>query len=273
MRFYEISNIGSNRGAPRLWLQGMRAVLAGFLPGMQYTIVKDIQRRMLVLKLSQTGERVVSRKTKAEKQIPVIDINSADLLAMYEGLGAVRVIIQAGRIVILPLAVDLAKQERMDRLARKLEADEPLCIGSLAHGGGVLSHALHAGLASAGVASKLSFANDIRADLMEQAFSANEAWDAATIAVIAPMQYLAFDTWAADKLPRVEILEAGIPCSGASVAGRGKRGAGHAEAHPEVGHMVVPLLALIAKVNPVVCVIENVVPYANTGSMCIIRNF
>ena len=37
--------------------------------------------------------------------------------------------------------------------------------------------------------------------------------------------------------------------------------------------MVVPLLALIAKVNPVVCVIENVVPYANTGSMCIIRNF
>lgn len=273
MRAYETSKIGSNRGAPRLWLEGMKAVLAGFMPGKRFNVRKDVEKQMLVLELSEVGFRVVSRKVKANKEVPVIDINSKELLDMYEGLSAVRIVVQNSRIVILPLAVDIAKQERMARLMRKLDTGEALSIGSIAHGGGVLSHALHTGLASAGVESKLSFANEIRADLMEQAFKSNDAWSKETIPLVAPMQYLAFDAWAMDKLPKVEIFEGGVPCSGASVAGRGKRGAGHAEAHPEVGHMVVPLLAMIAKVNPIACVIENVPAYGGSASMCIIRNF
>jgi DNA (cytosine-5)-methyltransferase 1 len=74
------------------------------------------------------------------------------------------------------------------------------------------------------------------------------------------------------RLPKVDALFAGLPCSGASVAGRAKNGAGHAEAHPEVGHLVVAFLAVIAKVNPAIIVLENVKPYASTGSMCILRN-
>lgn len=207
MRAYETSKIGSNRGAPRLWLEGMKAVLAGFMPGKRFNVRKDVEKQMLVLELSEVGFRVVSRKVKANKEVPVIDINSKELLDMYEGLSAVRIVVQNSRIVILPLAVDIAKQERMARLMRKLDTGEALSIGSIAHGGGVLSHALHTGLASAGVESKLSFANEIRADLMEQAFKSNDAWSKETIPLVAPMQYLAFDAWAMDKLPKVEIFE------------------------------------------------------------------
>lgn len=174
--------------------------------------------------------------------------------------------------IILPMAVEIAKKERMARLKSKLEKGEPLTVGSLSHGGGVLSHAIHTGMADAGLKTRLSFANEIRPELLEQAHDFNDAWDSNTIPLAAPMQELAFDAWAMNHLPKVEVIEAGIPCSGASVSGRAKNGAGHAEAHPEVGHLIVPFLAIIAKVQPLCVVLENVKQWQNTASMCIFRN-
>ena len=81
------------------------------------------------------------------------------------------------------------------------------------------------------------------------------------------MQELAFDEWAMKHLPTVEILEAGLPCSGASVAGRAKRSLALAEEHPEVGHLVVSFLMVIARVKPAVVLLENVKQYLTTGSM------
>lgn len=227
---------------------------------------------MLVLELSDIGSRVVSRKVKGDTQEPIIDINSMEVLSVLSGHEVVRVIVQARRIIVMPLASEIAKSDRLGRLQHKLQTGEPLAVGSISHGGGVLSHALHAGLQDAGVATHLAFANDIRPELLEQAGEHNSAWSESTIAVAAPMQELAFDAWAMSQLPKVEIMEAGIPCSGASVAGRAKRGLQHPEAHPEVGHLVVAFLAIIAKVQPAVVLLENVKPYMATASMSILRN-
>lgn len=87
--------------------------------------------------------RIVSRKLKGEKEIPVIDINSMELLSVFEGIEAVRVVVQQGRIFILPLSSEIAVRERLDRLKSKLESGEPIQIGSLSHGGGVLTHGRH----------------------------------------------------------------------------------------------------------------------------------
>lgn len=227
---------------------------------------------MLILELADAGSRVVSRKVKNGIEHPVIDINSPEVLSVLSGFETVRVVVQSNRIVILPLATDVAKKERISRLRNKLEAGDPLKVGSVSHGGGVLTHALHQGMKDVGLDTKLAFANDIRDDLLEQASGHNEAWDDETITLAAPMQELAFDTWATNHLPKVEVLEGGIPCSGASVAGRAKRGLAQPEDHPEVGHLVVSFLALIAKVQPAVVLLENVVPYASSASMSLIRN-
>jgi DNA (cytosine-5)-methyltransferase 1 len=66
-------------------------------------------------------------------------------------------------------------------------------------------------------------------------------------------------------------VELGLPCSGASVAGRAKRSLGMPEEHPDVGHLVVGALALLAKLNPAVAVFENVPPYAKSASAVLIR--
>lgn len=272
MKAYETTKIGENRGRPRLWLEGFKAALAGFLPGMRFNIRKDEERTMLVLEPNAHGDRIVSKKVKAGKEVPVIDINSAEVLSIFEGFDAVRIVVQQSRICILPLACEIAKRERLQRLQNKLMNHEPLSCGSVSHGGGVLDHALHAGLEDAGIETTLAFANEIRPELLEHTRSQNNIWGNDTISLATPLQELAFDGWAMASLPKVEALFAGLPCSGASVAGRAKNGGGHAESHPEVGHLVVAFLAVIAKVNPAIVCLENVVPYANSASMCILRN-
>lgn len=261
--------LGQGHGVPRIWLQGSKLEKSRFAVGARFTVLKEAGR--LVLKLAREGGRLVSKKVVGRKLTPVIDLNSAELLEMFRDAGAVRVICQHGCITVLPLVVERQTRERLARLGRQL-ARGCVSIGSLSHGGGVLSNALHAGLARAGLQPHLAFANEIRDDLLEQAAGHNSAWSDDTISLGVPLQNLAFDPWVMNRLPAVEVLEAGLPCSGASVAGRAKRGLKLPEEHPEVGHLVVGFLAVIAKVQPVVIVLENVPQYESTASMAIIRN-
>ena len=191
---------------------------------------------------------------------------------MFSGLERIRVIAMNGELHILPLASEIRKEERLTLLREQLSKGEPLTVGSLSHGGGVLSLAVHEGLQDAGVKSKLAFANDIRRDLLEHAARHNPAWNDETILLDAPMQEIAFDAWTMNHLPRVSILEAGIPCEGASLSGRAKNGTSCAEAHEDVGHLCVAFLAIIAKVNPAIVILENVQQYQQSSSMWILRH-
>jgi DNA (cytosine-5)-methyltransferase 1 len=64
------------------------------------------------------------------------------------------------------------------------------------------------------------------------------------------MHVLFQDTWVLDKLPKVEVMELGLPCSGASVAGKSNLGLAKMEDHPHVGHLVHAALVLIARLQP-----------------------
>lgn len=267
---YFIKKVGNHRGKPRVWVEGLAATVAGFAPGQRYDV--EVRGSTVVLQVNQDGSRVVSSKVIGERVNPVIDLNSRELLAVFDGMAAVRVVAREGEIYILPLATELRKRERMERLRGRLESGEPLRIGSVSHGGGVLSHALHEGFKAAGVPTELVFANDIRDDLIQHASQANDAWNARTVPLVAPMQELAFDERAMGHLPAAEIVEAGIPCSGQSRAGKAKRGLAHEAEHPEVGHLVVPTLIIIAKANPAVVLLESVPDAARSETASIFRN-
>ena len=264
-----IKKIGNHRGAPRVWLEGSQASNAGFLPGQRYDV--QVEGQKVVLQANADGSRVVSSKVSGERVNPVIDLNSKSLLAVFDGMDAVRVVVKEGQIFLLPLASELKKQERFTRLRARLETGTPLSTASLSFGGGILTHALHAGLAAGGVLSNLAFANEIREELLEHAKVHNDAWAPSTIPLAAPMQELAFDERAMSHLPKIDVLEMGLPCSGASPAGKSKRALSHPEDHPEVGHLVVGALMILAKANPSIVVLENVPQYAKSASASILR--
>lgn len=266
---YLVRSVKEHRGAPRLYLDGLDVVRAGFSPGDRFDIEVDGHR--VTLSLKKDGSRTVSPKKRGDKVYPVVDINSKELLKAFEGMEAVRVVVRKGEVVILPLASEVKKRERLDRLKSKLENAERLAMGSLSHGGGVLSHAIHAGLIGAGIQADLVFANEIRDDLVNQAKEHNSAWTEETMALVAPMQEVAQDEWLMQQLPKLEILEMGLPCSGASRAGKSKRGLEMMEDHPEVGHLVYSALVILNKTQPVVVLLENVPEYADSASAQILR--
>lgn len=272
MQTAKIIKLGLNKGAPRAWFEGRNVARAGFEPGNTYSVDVVPEKGMVALRVVESGARVVSKKMRGDKEVPVIDLNSREVLGLFEGMESIRVIMADRVIYLLPLATEVRKKERIDRLRAKIETGEPIAVGSLNHGGGILSNAIHHGLRQSGVKSKLAFANDIDMDVLSQAQIHNEAWGLDTVYVGMPMQELAFDEFTSGKLPKVDLLEAGIPCSAHSVAARAKKQTVHPEDDPLVGHLVVAFLSIIAKVNPSMIVLENVQPYQSSASMSIIRN-
>lgn len=271
MQRYIVRKLGNHRGCPRVYLDINVMEAAGFLPGRTYNRVVNAERMSLTLTAEANGSFIVSKKEKAGKMLPVIDINNSKELGMFEGLEAVRVIFSNNQIHILPIASEMKRLERLKRLSANLAAGV-LKTAGISFGGGVLDHAAHSGLADAGIGSTLSMANEIDEDLLTHASLHNDVWSASTIGIAAPMQELVQDHAAMSRLPQVDVFCGGIPCSGASQAGKSKRGLSKMEDHPMVGHLIASAIMLINKMNPATIVIENVPQYADTASAQILRN-
>lgn len=273
MKAYKVTTValGEHRGTPRIWLEGKLPKAAGFIPGVRFSVLVR-EDHVVLQQHHEAPTNTVSKKTVRGTEIPVIDVNRKELVEVFKGCSALRVVAKEGAIVIMPLASDLRVKERLARLQRKLDAGEPLTSGALSFGGGVLDHAVHRGLEEAGLTHELAFANEIREDLLEHAAEVNEAISDKTLLIVAPMQEFAFDRQAMSHLPKTELMAMGLPCSGASVAGKAKNGNALAEDHPEVGHLVVAALNIISQANPVAVIFENVVPYAKTASASILRS-
>jgi DNA (cytosine-5)-methyltransferase 1 len=265
-----IKRVGTHRGAPRIFLDAAQAARAGFAPGEKFEI--EIEGQRVVLTKHDDGSRTVSARRRGDKAHPVIDINSKDVLSMFDGMDAVRVVVGHNKVYLLPLASEVKRKERYDRLRRKLADREPLKMASLCHGGGILSHAIHKGLEEAGVKTELEFVNELREDLLEQACEMNDAWSDRTSALAVPMQEVVQDDWLMQALPKIEILEMGLPCSGASRAGIAKRELSKMEDHPEVGHLMFAALVILNKTQPAAVLLENVPLYATSASAQILRH-
>lgn len=273
MQALSVAKIGSDkRGTARIWLEGRRLERAGFIPAARYEISFDEATRSITLSLAANGDRMVSRKTRGDAELPVIDIANGKLLSAFDGLDSVKIRFDSGAVIISPTATDLRKLERAERLRRRMNSGEALAVGSVSTGLGILALAMHEGLEAAGLKSDLKFAVDIEPAYLEQCAKANPAWDASTIAVEAPMQELAFDASALLRLPKVDILEAGIPCTAHSPAGRAKKSLAKPEDDPQAGHLVAGFLAIAAAVNPAVILVENVPSYMTSASFSILTN-
>lgn len=266
-RIYTINP--NHRGNRRLWIEGEPARKAGFESSKRFEIVPN--GNGIVLQVIENGSRKVAAKESAHGPRPIIDINNTEALKPLEGCSSVRVLFGNGKIYVSPLASELRRLRRLKRLKSKLENNQHLSTAGVCSGGGVLSHAVHAGLKEGGIDARLHAFNEIREDLVNQASKHNEIVTDKTILLNLPIQELAFDASVMDRVGEVDILELGLPCSAASSAGKAKNKNSMMESHEHVGHLVIAGLAVIARLNPAVVIFENVPPYANTASAELIR--
>lgn len=294
---YIVKNIGENKGRRRLWIEGPQALRAGFQPGEKIRV--SVKGMVLAIERHPGGARTVSPDNATEvernytvsgrdsrdgsRRTPLIDINNDDVLKVFEGMDAVRMIVAPGRIFFLPLASEMKRVDRLTRLAENVAKME-LTLGSAFTGGGTMLHAIKAGLQKAGFKANTAFVSEIREDLADHLVTHNDAVGRAAL-LNAPLQELVQDDAMMASLPKVDGLEMGIPCSAASPAGMSKKKGDRkargedltdapqlAEMHEQVGHLVFASLALINRVNPAFLVIENVPTYASTASAWILRH-
>lgn len=263
--------LGVNRGQLRLWMEGAAPARAGFLPGERFTIMVHEDRRSVVIRLDPLGQRLVSRKGSDDRERPVIDINSTELLRPFEGQQMVRVMLMHGEIWILPVAFEVKRQDRIDRLNREL-AEGCISTAAVFHGGGVMSDAIHTGLEDSGLSPLMKWAVELEEDYLDVAIEGSKAWSRDTKALAVPLQELAFgDDYLLSRLDKVSLLEAGIPCTASSSAGVAKKHLRCPEDDVKAGHLVAALLVLIARSNPFCIWFECVVNYSNSASAAILR--
>ena len=163
---YIVRKIGLNKGRPRVYLDTMAINVAGFESGKTYSRKVDLEQKRITLTLEKNGQFLVSRKEKNGQVIPVIDIHSAEVLSSFEGMEAVRIVIEQGVIHIMPLASEINRVSRLERMKQHVENGVVLTAG-VSFGGGVLDHAAHAGLKAAGLNASLQMANEIDGALLQ----------------------------------------------------------------------------------------------------------
>ena len=266
-RAVALQRLGEHRGVPRIWIEGRKLERGGIAPGDRFSITWDAASSTVTLDFHDEGDRRVSKRTRGGRDIPIVDVSTQDVgEALGAGIERAQVTVYDRRIEVTVHPDDLAARERVERLVSKVRAGEPVATGSIAHGGGILDHAVHEGMADMGVRARLAFAIEIDEATLDVAATNNAIWDEDTLMVQASMDEVAFET-----LPKVDVLVAGIPCVGASRSGKAKNGISLAEDHETAGHLFVSLIASIKAQNPCIVLLENVPDYATTVSATIIR--
>lgn len=263
--------IGSTPKVRRVWLRGRNLEVANFRVGRFYQVCYQEQKDAIILRVvtEQEGERCrkVAYKTEHSRQIPVIDIMNKEFTDFVGDCSKVLVSFYEDRVVIKLHGDEVARAARLRRLAQIRNGQRALRIGSICSGGGVMDHAIHAGLAEAGVEAKHVFMVEVEDSYAQSACFNSGLVDDGTVLFTAPMEMVDLK-----DVPPCDLLIAGLPCTGASYQGRSKNGLRYAEEHKSAGALVFAFLNYIKELSPIDIVLENVPPYQDTASMSIIRS-
>ncbi len=261
------THLGENRGVARVWLEG-RKLAPHFEPGQKLAVtICHVQKKVRVV-VSEGGEAnlSVSRREKYGKILPLIEIKNAELSKLYAPGMLLRVVVKHGEVLIEAHGHTDCERERLERINNKLANGEPLAIASLFSGGGIIDAAIHEGLSSSGVKSYTKFAIEREPGYLD-AMVGNQPELFRTDSIIIES---AIERVQLRNPPKCELVIAGIPCTGASKAGKTKNKISAAEFHDDAGACFFYALQIIGACQPAVIVIENVPDYRHSTSMAVI---
>jgi len=246
--------LGMHRGARRLWLEGKRLTDVGFKNGIRYQKALDAQGA-LTLRLTPAGDHKVS----GDARRPVVDLH----LSEYADAETVYVSFEKRAITVRVIPSDGRWKDTSGRLAAlnaRLGSGQAWRLGSLCHGGGIASDAMLRGLGG-----QLTFANERDEHYMRQSFAHGPLAQGG--------MSIEGDLGDIDPsvLPECDILEAGLPCTAASRAGKAKKGLDEQEDEEALADLVVAFLEVIRATSPAVVILENVPEYADSATAKIIR--
>lgn len=246
--------LGTNRGNPRVWIEGGSLAKAGFVQGDKFRAV--FGDKVIVLEKVEDGDRKVSGRSRDGKPLPIIDINAGEIAeALGTGVARIAVKIRRHRIEITP-----------SRIAGMIAARvmTGVAVGAFV-GAGLLSQAVKA------AGFQTVAANEIHADYAE-AHESNHGGHTLN-SCISEVDWRAVRA----KVGPVGLFHAGIPCEPFSAIRRNDGSnvkvnkALAKEAH-ELGDMTFWTLLAVDTLNPHSVIIEEVPAWLESGAGQIARH-
>ncbi len=265
------TTVGKGKTGKHIWMEGAKLAHA-VEPGqiLSHSVSETSTGVKLVLTRGNSdngaGQVRVSKRTRNAVIKPLIELRE-DVLGDNFTLGMkVRVVVSSQYITVEIHAQELSKHERTNRLRTKLENKQPLQVGSLFLGGGVLDRALHDGLQAAGIESYPKFVVERESKYLDAAIANQpEVFKEDSILIHSSVE----DVHLEKPVP-VEVLVAGIPCTGASKAGRSKNKIAKAEDHESAGACFVSVLSFVYACAPYMVILECVPEYINSASYSVV---
>ena len=256
------TTVSETKRGNRIWLEGRKLARGRFTPETRYNV--SFNKGTLTLTVATEGKRAVSSR----KASPIIDLCSKQLAKWFSTGEKLKAVVRAGKIAIRRIAQTIKTNKREQRILAKIAAGEPLNVVSAFSGAGVMDRALHDGFQSAGIKLRTMLTVEIEGKYVDASLKANpDLFDRNSVIVNTPIQ----DTCITGNVA-ADVFWAGIPCTGASPAGRARGKLAHAESHPSAGAMFYNTLRMIEQFSPAIVVLENVAAYRSTSSYAVIEN-
>jgi DNA (cytosine-5)-methyltransferase 1 len=264
-----------HRSAPRIYID--EASLFDFAPSLLRT--QSPEKSLLtynriwnedniVLELAHDGKYTLSTKMKDGVLVPVLDINNKKLGELFDINQELRLAINNGRIIIKAHASESDIESRENAAKIKIQKNIPLDFGSVFHGGGFLDVSTHNGFSNAGVKTTTRYAIEMEQRYLNASRNNNkQIFNKDTFFIYSDVALINYN-----NMPKSDVMLAGIPCTGASIAGKSKNKLEHAEDHDSAGACFFSFLNAVKSSNPAVIIIENVKQYLATASYSIIKS-
>jgi len=262
------TKVGISKGVARFWLEGSQ-LDHSFSPGDKLSEDINLDKKYIILKKDENGTKRVSQRTERTTNIakPLIEYRD-DILSKMFGVGvALRVTVRNGSLKVEAHSSEKSRSERVERFISKIRNKETLTIGSLFSGGGILDRAIHDGLESAGIDSYNKFVVERESKyLSSMVRNQPQLFRDDSILVHSSIE----DVELRD-CEGLDIIVAGIPCVGASKAGKTKKKLESAEHDEDAGAAFYSLLNFVKTFNPALAIFECVPDYIETSSMQVIK--
>jgi DNA (cytosine-5)-methyltransferase 1 len=246
--------LGANRGNPRVWIEGNHLLRAGFTPQSKFRAT--FQPGSIVLELAEDGDRTVSGRSRDGKELPIIDINAAQIGEVM-GVDTSRIAVK-----IRHHRIDITPSRIAGRIAARVLT--AVAVGAFV-GGGLLSEAARA----AGFET-------VAANEISESFAEVHERNHGGHTLNSCISEVDFEAIAKQHGP-IGLFHCGIPCEPFSVI---RRNAGNnvkvdkalaPEAH-ELGDMTFWALRSVDILNPHTVLIEETPKWLESGAGWIARH-
>lgn len=244
-------------GAARVYIKNTEALqAAGFLKNTNIRIT--YLKNGIDIHVDQNGSNKVMDTGRGE----LVELKNKDTGKALANTAKVSVTFRKGVLRIRVHGLDAAQQSRVSRVINTLKQGKPLRTACFFSGLGMLSYHVKEGLKRAGVATEITFANDVDELAMSCNLEGNPMWLNASEDALAVTDSL--DALHLYDLPQVDVATIGYPCVGQSIlADKEKRDL----MHPLVGTLFMPLFTALRKMNPAIIVIENTPRFAASQTL------